>query len=474
MTHNSFFVIIKIMNDKFLQKIKAARPYFIPALIALEAVFLLIVIAFTLHVVSLRNIRPPLSLSQSESASISLIRQKAQKDALGAFLRTIPYESAESRLSLTAGSAILIDAETGAILYKKNADEKIPPASMTKLVVMYIVFKEIASARISYDDIVPLPKECWAKNMPPDSSLMFLASGQTVTVKELLTGLAVASGNDAAVALAYYISGSVPSFVERMNAEIKALGLTETHFVEPSGYDERNITTAAEFAAFSRRYVTDFPDSINLFHSCREIYYPLSKNLSAQNAAKYGDSLAVHQKNTNPLLGLLDGVDGLKTGFIYESGYNLALTAKRDGRRYISVTMKGAGKGSRQGQANRVKDGTALMEMAFASYDIFRDKTPPECTIRVLASKTKSAKLVCAPSSVSLTIPIEYRGRVSKRVSIPPYIFGEQKAGSVFGRVEYYCGDDVIASFPLILDRNTKSCGALTRAIDRFAARFIK
>lgn len=472
MTHYSFSAIIKTMNDKFLQKIKAARPYFIPALIALEAVFLLLVIAFTLHVVNLRNIRPPLSLSENESATLSLIRKKAQKDTLS--LRTIPYESAQSRLSLTAVSAILIDAETGAILYKKNANEKIPPASMTKLVVMYIVFKEIASGRISYDDIVPLPKECWAKNMPPDSSLMFLGNGQTVTVKELLTGLAVASGNDAAVALAYYISGSVPSFVERMNAEIKALGLQETHFVEPSGYDERNMTTAEEFAAFSRRYVMDFPDSINLFHSCREIYYPLSKNLSAQNAAKYGDSLAVHQKNTNPLLGLLDGVDGLKTGFIYESGYNLALTAKRNGRRYISVTMKGAGKGSKQGQANRVKDGSALMEMAFASYDIFRDKTPPECTIRVLASKTKSAKLVCAASSVSLTIPIEYRERVSKRVSIPPYIFGAQKAGSVFGRVEYYCGDDVIASFPLILDRNTQEASSFTRAIDRLSARFIK
>lgn len=462
------------MNMNIFDKLKPFKRYLFPALISLEAIFIVLVLSFVAHVVSLRSVKDAPSLTADESATLAKIHADAQRQFSSSSLRTSAFESAENALSLTARSAILLDAETGAVLYRKNADAPIPPASMTKLVVMYIVFKEIAAGRISYDNIVPLVRESWAKNLPSDSSLMFLGEGQIVTVKELLTGLAVASGNDAAIALAYFISGGVAPFVERMNAEVRALGLTETHFVEPSGYDEHNMTTAREFATFARRYVMDFPDSIRLFHSCREIYYPLKKNLSESQGARYGDSLAVHQKNTNPLLGLLDGVDGLKTGFIYESGYNLALTASRGGRRYISVTMQGAGKGSRQGQANRVKDGTALMELAFSHYDVFRDDTPPSFKMRVLGSKTRSANLVCAPSKIALTIPAEFRGQVQRRVSIAPYIFGRNAAGTVFGKVEYVCGDTVLETVPLVLDRDTKKASALTEAIDRLAVHFIK
>ena len=133
-------------------------------------------------------------------------------------------------LPSNAGSAIIIDTSKGNILYEKNADEIIPPASMTKLVVMYVIFQEIAAGGISLDDIVPLPAESWSVNLPRDSSIMFLGQNQTVTVDELLKGMSVASGNDAAIAAALYISANFKNFLTRMNYDMAFLGLVITQF----------------------------------------------------------------------------------------------------------------------------------------------------------------------------------------------------------------------------------------------------
>ena len=152
---------------------------------------------------------------------------------------------------------MLIDTATGDILYEKNADTIIPPASMTKLFAMYVVDQEVSGGRFSYDQIIPIPEEAYACNMPPHSSLMFLGEGHVVTLEELLLGLSICSGNDAAYALAYAVSGSMDAFIDRMNQVAKDLGLTHTHFVEASGYSELNTTTPREMAAFCRIYINE-------------------------------------------------------------------------------------------------------------------------------------------------------------------------------------------------------------------------
>lgn len=154
-------------------------------------------------------------------------------------LKKLPYNIGEPQLDIWAKSAILIDVSNGNILYQKNADSIIPPASMTKLFAMYVVEEEIAAGRFSYDQLIPLPPESWACNMPPHSSLMFLGKDQRVTMEELLLGLSICSGNDAAYALAYTVSGTMEAFVERMNLVAADLGLANTHFVESSGYSEK-------------------------------------------------------------------------------------------------------------------------------------------------------------------------------------------------------------------------------------------
>lgn len=407
-----------------------------------------------------QNVKP---LSQDQSSALNSLLDATYPLNRGQSLKPLPYPIVAADLPVSSGAAILVDASNGCVLFEKNADEIIPPASITKLFVMYIVFKEIESGNLSLDDFVAPPENSWTVNMPSDASLMFLGQGHQVTVRELLTGLAVASGNDAALALAYKISGSTRDFVARMNYEAQALGLQKTHFEEPSGYSEKNLTTARELAEFCRIYINRYPESLKDYHSAREIRYPLEKNLPSWQKSR-GDSIAVFQKNTNPLLGKLEGCDGLKTGFIYESGYNLALTAMRNGTRFLSVTMRGPGTGSAQGNFYRVKDGTLLMEWAFDSFaDFYPGKVINQnYPVAVPGSKAKFVNLVPAwlntvtVPHISSSTAAEDALSVKAEVQIPEFIYGGTKAGSVYGYVQYKLGDTVLETVPLVADRTVE------------------
>ncbi|MCR5725806.1 MAG: D-alanyl-D-alanine carboxypeptidase [Treponema sp.] len=390
-------------------------------------------------------------------------------------LKPLPYPVVSADLNVHAESAILIDAANGCVIYEKNADDVIPPASITKLFVMYIVFQEITAGRVTLDDVVPIPERSWAINMPRDASLMFLGQGQNVTLRELLTGLAVASGNDAALAVAAYISGSTEAFVARMNEEAQKLGLTHTHFEEPSGYSENNLTTPRELAAFARIYIQNYPQALSEFHAQREIRYPLAANLPVWEKDK-GDSAAVRQFNTNGLLRTLEGCDGLKTGFIYESGFNLALTAERNGVRFISVTMRGPG-ASTAGKNFREVDGTTIMEWAFAR---FADYNPAKhiassYQVPVVGAKGHFVRLIPAWQNV-LTVPhligetpsIDAEA-VTATVSIPRFLTDSTKAGNAYGKIIYKLGDTVLETVPLVADRSLEQAGLLGHVYGKMA-----
>jgi len=348
------------------------------------------------------HVAPPKPLTDNQESILTetLDTSYAERRQI---LSALPYKTVSAKLTVNAESAILVDTATGSILYEKDADEIIPPASMTKLVEMYVVFDAVHKGQVSLDDVVPLPEQCWATNMPRDASLMLLAQGQTVTLRELLLGLSIASGNDASVAVAYYICGGMEPFVQRMNDVVQSLGLKHTHFVESSGYSEKNVTTVREFASFARIYIQKYPEALEEFHSKEELRYPQQQNLPSWQ--QDNKSQTIIQYNTNKLLGVLPGCDGLKTGFITESGYNLALTAKRYGTRFLSVTMKGPGKGTAQGNKYRVEDGTTLMEFAFGSFaDYHAPKGGNTFVVPVPGAHQKSVRLVPAFDE-TLTVP---------------------------------------------------------------------
>ena len=398
-------------------------------------------------------------------------------------LQDLPYTLPDLGIDVGADSAILIDVSNGCVIWEKNADKVIPPASMTKLFAMYVVEKEVAAGRLHSDDIIPLPPECWACNMPPHSSLMFLGEGQIVTLEELLLGLSICSGNDAAYALAYAVCGSMEEFVNRMNEVAWQAGLSHTHFVESSGYSEENLTTAREMAAFCRLYIMEHPDSLRRFHSVPSFTYPKERNMAPgdhygsqdwSNGLPRHITMGITQENTNPLLGKLAGCDGLKTGYIDESGYNLALTVARDGTRFLSVTMGGKGRDSREGQAGRVKDGTAIMETAFG---IFRDYDLSDVKdsyfIKVYGSKTKAINLLPAVELEPLCVPFvtgasiaENLQNVKVTITMPDYLQGEINQGAEYGQIKITLGDYILQTIPLIADRSTQKAGFITCLAD--------
>jgi len=279
-------------------------------------------------------------------------------------------------------AAILIDATTGTVLFTKNADEEIPPASLAKLMTMHLLQNEIYAGRLKLDDIIPISRESWAINQPPRSSLMFLGPGQTVTLRDILLGLAVSSGNDAAIAAALCLAPTVDDFVSLMNNESQRLGLGKTIFVEPSGISEFNMTSAAEFAYFCRYYIAMHPHALENYHSVRDFSYPKAENV----AEAYRDNpRTIIQYNRNNLLRNFPGVDGLKTGYIDEAGYNIALTAKRDNSRFIAVVM-GAPVGT-SGSRIRDDDGRTLLTWAF---DNFKTVYPEINTIENTQQKLRT------------------------------------------------------------------------------------
>lgn len=264
-------------------------------------------------------------------------------------------------------SAVLMDAATGTVLYAKNPDLVIPPASLTKLMTMHLVFQEAAAGGISLDETLSPPPESWAVNQPPRSSLMFLAAGQRTSLRELLLGLAVSSGNDAAVAAALRFSPGVRDFAAKMNREARRLGLLQTRFVEPSGVSEENSTSAGDFARFCREYLRLHPESLRDFHSVPDFAYPRAENLGE---AFRDNPQTIVQSNRNALLKTVPGVDGLKTGYIDEAGYNIALTAERRGTRFILVILGAPARPG--GDRIRDADGATLLSWAFDTFKTIR------------------------------------------------------------------------------------------------------
>lgn len=310
---------------------------------------------------------------------------------------------------IQARAAILYDLETGALLYEKNADHEIPPASMTKLMSLHLAYREIESGRLSRNQLIPVTAAASFKSSPPRSSLMFLEEGQKVTLLDLMIGLALPSGNDAGVALADVVAGSMPAFVDAMNREARRLGLEKTRFVDSFGYSEENLTTPREFASFCRTYLETHPEALEELHSLKEYTYPRPENLTEGAVATHG---SITQYNTNVLVGVLEGVDGLKTGYIDESGYNLAVTAEREGRRLLAVLMGGPGENSREGSLIRAVDATALLSFGFYATRTFTPELPPLPVRRVYKGSLRSTALA-VPELPLLTLPAEESGALS-------------------------------------------------------------
>jgi D-alanyl-D-alanine carboxypeptidase (penicillin-binding protein 5/6) len=325
----------------------------------------------------------------------------------------------ETAPEIVSRAAVLIDAHTGTVLYSKNPDDEIPPASLTKLMTMHLVMKEIEEGRAFYDELIPITVESWAQSQPYRSSLMFLEPGQIVTIREILLGLAVVSGNDAAVALALRFAPTMNEFANLMTTEARRMGLKVTRFTESSGISEDNMTTAAEFASFCRQYLSLHPLSLGEFHSIPSFSYPMAANVREKNR---DNPRTIDQENRNALLKVFPGVDGFKTGFINESGYNIALTAQRNNTRFILVIL--GAPNTKEGAVIRDTDGINLLTWAFDNFKTVRLTVKQIEKAKLWKGRVNTVELALA-NSADFTSPIDraknlqFKTFINKKLAAP-------------------------------------------------------
>ncbi|MDE5977290.1 MAG: D-alanyl-D-alanine carboxypeptidase [Turicibacter sp.] len=245
-------------------------------------------------------------------------------------------------------AAILIEAETGEILYEKNSNEQLAPASMTKMMSMYLILEAINNGVMQWDEVIRVSE--YAASL--GGSQIFLKPGEEMTVRDLFKSIAIASANDAVTALAERVAGTEEAFVEKMNEKAKELGMNNTVFKNPTGLtEEGHLTTAYDMSIIGRHLVQDYPEIFE-FSGLYEDYI------------RQDTESPFWLVNTNKLLKYVAGVDGLKTGYTQEAGYCLTATASREDMRVVAVVMGGSKSDIRNQEVTR------LIEYAYEQYEL--------------------------------------------------------------------------------------------------------
>jgi serine-type D-Ala-D-Ala carboxypeptidase (penicillin-binding protein 5/6) len=368
--------------------------------------------------------------------------------------------------ALHARSTILIEAATGAVLLEEGADLAIAPASLTKLMTLHVALSRIEEGALDPSALVVPGPDAWAKNMPPRSSVMFLGPNQRLSVEQLLEGLVVVSGNDAAVALADAIGGSVQGFVALMNEEARRLGYTVMHFTEPAGISAANKVTAREYADFCRRFILLHPDALSRYFSLKQLTYPLSRNLTGGNHEK-----PVTQANRNTLLGRYPGADGLKTGYIDESGYNLAATATRDGMRLISVMLGVPDVGGVSGADVRTRETEALLDYGFASFTTVKPAWQAAAPVRVWKGRARTVAATVRGQPI-VAVRRDRAADVKAAVVQMTDVEAPVSSGQRLGAVVVSLDGRELARFPLVAGARVERGGLLRRIVDSIAMFF--
>lgn len=300
----------------------------------------------------------------------------------------------------SAKVAFLIDLSSGAVLYDKNADVRMPPASMAKMMTTNVAFELIKRGDLTLDKMCTVRPETWQKwHGPAAGSTMFLSPNEQVSVENLLHGIVTLSGNDASVVLAECISGTEPAFVNVMNDNAKRLGMTNSQFGTANGWPDegRTYVTARDLATLARAEIENYPDLYKKFYS--QPSFTWGKTLGA--------GADITQANRNPILGKVPGADGLKTGHTEEAGYGFTGSADQNGRRLIMVV---AGIDSYNG---RIEESVKLMQWGFNAWQtkpLFKAGTEVG-SAKVQMGGSSSVALV-APRDLAVTMPAGITNKV--------------------------------------------------------------
>lgn len=331
-------------------------------------------------------------------------------------------------LEINAKSAVLMDAETGMVLYTKNAAEALPPASVTKVMTLLLVAEAIDKDMISLEDKILVS----ANAASMGGSQIFIREGEEFTVEELVKSTVIASANDAAVALAETIAGSESAFVERMNQRAKELGMNNTHFENATGLDDtvvNHVISAYDIALMSRELlkydiVTDYS---NVW----------------QDSIRNGEFILT---NTNRLVRYYDGCTGLKTGSTDKAGFCISATAKRDGMHLIAVVMGAETRDERNNAAR------AMLDFGFSNYALYSEAESELEPVDVLQGVMDSTMLYTR--SFAKLVNKGDKKKIEKEFSIPDFVIAPLSDGDVVGKVVYKLNGEIIGESDVYIREN--------------------
>lgn len=376
-------------------------------------------------------------------------------------MATTPAFAAAPSFETKAPVAYLVDLSSGAVLFSKEADRPMPPASMAKMMTTHIVFDMIKKGELRLDQKFKVRPETWQKwHGPSAGSTMFLSPNEEVSVENLLHGVVTLSGNDACVVLAEGIAGTEAAFVDRMNAEAARIGMKNSRFGTSNGWPDegKTVVTARDLATLAVNTLRNYPDLYRRFYQQKEFSW----------GKTMGKGENIVQPNRNPLLGRIAGADGLKTGHTEEAGYGFTGSAEQQGRRLVMV-MAGLDSASA-----RISESVSFMDWGFKAWrvkQIFAKGAEIEKVRVVNGSATKVA--VIAPQLVNVTYPAS--------LSKPVYqtkvrYFGEIKApvakGQHIADLVITTPDAAPAIIPLVAAEDISEAGFFRRILNAILSLF--
>ena len=338
------------------------------------------------------------------------------------FLMTLCVLSHAVELDLSSESACLMEISSGKVIYEKNADVRLEPASVTKVMSLLLVFEALDEGRIGLDTVISASEHACSMG----GSQIWLETGETMTVDEMLKAVVVASANDCTVALGELISGSEESFVASMNERAKELGLANTHFENCTGLPAPNhFTTARDIAVMTRE-----------LYKHKKIFDYTGIWMDTLRGGEFGIT------NTNKLVRFYNGATGMKTGFTSSALYCMSATAKREDMNLVAVVMKA------ESSDKRFADARKLLDYGFANYGIYKPEEVEFDEIPVKSGVKKTVKL--KSTACELLVEKGKKDKVERNIALEESLDAPVKNGDVVGKVVYCVDGKEIASFPVV------------------------
>ncbi|MGK2286087.1 D-alanyl-D-alanine carboxypeptidase family protein [Pedomonas sp. V897] len=344
--------------------------------------------------------------------------------------------------------AYLISADTGTVLFEKNADEPMPPSSMGKMMTVYVAFDMIKKGTVKLDDKITVSPETW-RAWNNRGSTMFLPVGAQVTVEDLLHGIVTVSGNDACVVLAEGLAGSEQAFVDLMNEAAKKMGLTNSHFANTTGWpDPEEYASARDLAIIALRTINDFPDLYAKFYGVPS--FTFGQTMSGK---------PITQPNRNPILGKVRGADGVKTGHTEAAGYGFTGSAVQDGQRLVMV-LNGL-----PSMAARTNESVKLMEWGFRTFKTYRvaKKGAVVDNAPVWLGSADTVPLVL-DTDAAITTTRASRGKLEVKVSYTGPIPAPIKKGQQVANLVITAPGQKPVTYPLLAGADVEEAGFFARA----------